>query len=813
MGDFWRSQPMKLIRLFIQLDAATATVDELGQLGMIQFKDLNPHVNAFQRNFVAQVKAADEMARKLRKFEKHIQDMNREADDEEGCPIIEIDSGRIPVIEPTIGDLANQLDELEAELVDTNTYYETMVRRNNRYVEYKHVLNKNADFFAEASADDLNFGDEDVYYDEDHMKGMLSWKSGVIERKSFHLFQQIIFRASRGNVFMKFAEIDEQLKDPSTGDMQEKNVFIIFFQASDVLEEKINRICESFTATLYHVPESREERMEKIDDAEEQLQDLRVALSRTRTARYQLLVKIAQDIKYWNERVIKEKSIHHTMNKFNYDLGRKCLIAEGWCPANSLDSIHIALRRARQKSNTDVDSSFFQEISTRDTPPTYFETNKFTYGFQAIVNSYGVPRYREINPAVFTCITFPFQFGVMFGDVGHGILMLLIALYMLYKEKELIKKGIPEMFEMVFAGRYIIFLMALFSIYCGAIYNEFFSVPMDLFGTNWYLNGNVTYWYTPNRAYPFGVDPVWKGADNELLYYNSLKMKMSVILGVTHMLTGLLFKAMNGVYFDKKEDIWFEFLPQLLFLSSVFGYLCFLIFFKWTIPFIENDQSHDSPLTTQSAPLLLNVLIYMFLPTKNDTQALYSGQGIVQGILAILALICIPWMLIPKPLYLWWKANKQDAYNPLGQNEDSESGSDSHDEHDMGEIVVHQSLETIEFVLSTISHTASYLRLWALSLAHSELSTVFWEMMFAPALSLGIITGHPYLSIIGGIIGFAAWFVATMLVLMGMESLSAFLHALRLHWVEFQSKFYFGDGKEFIPFSFERILNGDDEEI
>jgi V-type H+-transporting ATPase subunit a len=64
--------------------------------------------------------------------------------------------------------------------------------------------------------------------------------------------------------------------------------------------------------------------------------------------------------------------------------------------------------------------------------PTYIETNEFTWPFQEIVNTYGVPTYKEVNPAIFATVTFPFLFGVMFGDIFHGAILILFATYLCY---------------------------------------------------------------------------------------------------------------------------------------------------------------------------------------------------------------------------------------------------------------------------------------------------------------------------------------------------------------------------------------------
>uniref|UniRef100_A0A671SAS1 V-type proton ATPase subunit a n=1 Tax=Sinocyclocheilus anshuiensis TaxID=1608454 RepID=A0A671SAS1_9TELE len=782
MGELFRSEEMTLAQLFLQSESAYCCVSELGEIGMVQFRDLNPDVNVFQRKFVNEVRRCEEMDRKLRFVEKEIKKAN--------IPVLDTgENPEVPFPRDMI-DLEATFEKLENELKEINTNQEALKKNFLELTELKHILRRTQQFFDEME-DPALLEDSSTLLDPNEVGRSaplrLGFVAGVIGRERIPTFERMLWRVCRGNVFL-------------------------------------------FRASLYPCPETSQERKEMAAGVNTRIDDLQMVLNQTEDHRQRVLQAAAKTVRVWFIKVRKMKAIYHTLNLCNIDVTQKCLIAEIWCPVSDLDSIQFALRRGTEKSGSTV-PSILNRMQTKQTPPTYNKTNKFTSGFQSIVDAYGISNYREINPAPYTIITFPFLFAVMFGDLGHGVLMTCAALYLVLRESRLIaQKNDNEMFNMVFAGRYIILLMGIFSVYTGIIYNDCFSKSLNVFGSGWSvrpmsktLDDNRVLQLDPavpkvfNGPYPIGIDPIWNIATNKLTFLNSFKMKMSIILGVIHMTFGVTLSLFNHLYFNKPLNIFLGFIPEIIFMVSLFGYLVLLIFYKWL--------AYDAK-SSKEAPSLLIAFINMCLFSYNDptNKPFYTGQIVIQCLLVITALACVPCMLIVKTLvmrrqYLWkrhlvrtcltrhirdcYSSSFEDEAEIIQHDQLSQNLEEELPEFDFADVTVHQAIHTIEYCLGCISNTASYLRLWALSLAHAQLSEVLWSMVMHMGLASRNFGGFFALSII-----FAFFATLTVFILLIMEGLSAFLHALRLHWVEFQNKFYTGQGFKFMPFTFDSILEG-----
>lgn len=662
-----------------------------------------------------------------------------------GIPLRKLDLDMETLAAPTtteIDELSERSQGLENRIFQLNDSYETLKKREVELTEWRWVLREAGGFFdrAHGSVEEIRASTDDddapLLQDvEQHNSAPevdrsfsvmnIGFVAGVISRDRVAAFERILWRTLRGNLYMNQSEIPEPLIDPSNNEPVNKNVFVIFAHGKEILA-KIRKISESMGAEVYNVDENSDLRRDQIHEVNARLNDVQNVLKNTQQTLDAELTQISRSLAAWMVLVNKEKSVYNTLNLFSYDRARRTLIAEGWCPTNDMPLIRSTLQDVNNRAGLSV-PSIINIIHTNKTPPTYLKTNKFTEAFQTIVNAYGTATYQEVNPAIPVIVTFPFLFAVMFGDFGHACIMLAASLAMIYWEKPL-KKVTFELFAMVYYGRYIALVMAVFSVYTGLIYNDVFSKSMTLFSSQWewnppdnYVEGTqISAKLKGDYRYPFGLDWMWHGTDNDLLFSNSYKMKMSIILGWAHMTYSLCFAYINARHFKKPVDIYGNFIPGMIFFQSIFGYLVICIIYKWTV---------DWPAAGKQPPGLLNMLIYMFLQPGTLDEQLYPGQATVQVLLLLIALVQVPILLFLKPFYLRWEHNQARAkgYRGLGEtsrvsalDEDDDNGhaidgrpsinsddegvamitqniddDEEHEEFEFSEVMIHQVIHTI----------------------------------------------------------------------------------------------------------------------
>lgn len=844
---------------------------------------MNPDLTPFQRRFVSYVKRCDELERKLRFFGNEIEKFELDM----------VSAGNVdlfvnsPALVSGTGDgskksgaqllesLEVELDGYESQLRELNSYSEKLTTEYNEKVELQEVLEKARRFFmtdaprlavSELTSGMADTSDSGLLQTDNAPRPDLDMRfssiTGVVATDEKVRFERMIFRATRGNCYVRFAPIKQPITDPMTGMLVEKSVFIIFYK-SESIELKLKRICDAFAAHRYSLPDMDDSGSvdKMLTENAQELVDSRTVLLKNQDTRYRLCQLLAKHTERWTWIVLREKAVYHSLNMFKADVAGM-LRGEGWVVKESSDDVRDAVERAHANMDLAMPSLVDLVPQPWPTPPTHFITNKFTYGYQEFVNTYGIPRYREANPALFTAATFPFLFGVMYGDIGHGLFLFCSGLYLLWNEKANDNAKLGEMGDGMHAGRYMITMMGFFAVYAGLMYNDCFSLGLNLFGTRYQFEGQaegaveegdvaaLTAQYGTNAAvYPFGLDPIWHVSQNELLFFNSFKMKLSVIFGIFQMFAGTCLKGSNAIYFGEKLDFFYEFVPMVLFASSLFVYMVILIFFKWTVNWnsrmlsatcidpngegwksidyigewtlceqTDNGNGYCTPWglacsnnmnTADKCPLdyggsgdgcqppnLITTLINIALNPGDVDEPMFANQGQIQNVLLLIALVSVPVLLLAKPYLLSRQSHAPIVHHSEdGAHDDDDE--DDHEEHSFGEILIHQAIETIEFVLGMVSNTASYLRLWALSLAHSELATVFWEKAMLSTLNVNFAAAF---------VGYGIFAGVTFGVLLMMDVLECFLHALRLHWVEFQNKFFKADGIRFAPYSFKQII-------
>ncbi|CAN1249449.1 V-type proton ATPase subunit a1 [Linum perenne] len=393
--DLMRSEKMTFAQLIIPVESAHRAISYLGELGLLQFRDMNADKSPFQRTFVNQVKRCGEMSRKLRFLKEQTQKAG-------------LLSSAHSTLEPDIEleELEAQLAEHEHELIEMNSNSEKLQQSYNELLEFKIVLQKAVGFLVSdnsrtvADSTELNenvhsngdFGETSSLLEQEMRSGSSSQSavrfiSGIISRSKVLRFERMLFRATRGNMLFNQAMADEDTLDPVTNEMVEKTVFVVFFSGEQA-RTKIIKICEAFGANCYPVPEDITKQRQLTREVMSRLSELEVTLDSGIRHKNQALASIGLHLTKWINMVRMEKAVYDTLNMLNFDVTKKCLVGEGWCPLFAKAQIQDVLQRATYDSSSQV-GIIFHVMEATESPPTYFRTNNLTNVFQEIVSAYG----------------------------------------------------------------------------------------------------------------------------------------------------------------------------------------------------------------------------------------------------------------------------------------------------------------------------------------------------------------------------------------------------------------------------------------
>ena len=807
----FRSEDMSFFELKLTLESGWYFMEEIGRLRLLQFvQEPDDH---FKRNVYGdQIDQCRALLLKLDQLEAVALKLGKPITKVPDVPefverlnntLIEREKSEQRPRHTMLSELGEAIYSRDSIITQINENYTGLLDQRQKLAESYNVLNNLREILpggnveyksieaARAEGVEYSFG---FYY-----------LCGTVKSSDAFRLQRSIFRMSRENALLRLLDLTSKNNDLQLqADMEPRKIYFIVFPggSSQSLKNRIMEVLKTFDAHPQLLPRNAGSIDESLRSIEQDFVQLGTLQDQTKT---QLLESLSfftdadsfsrvSPLEEFRMLLVKELSIYAELTKFQIE--NKIMSAQCWVATERTSQLRSEISRIK-KENEQVRVEIFEADPKHLKPPTHFKLSDYTRPFQEIVDTYGVPRYKEANPGLFTVVTFPFLFGVMFGDIGHGAILGLVGYFLIRFKDQLNSRGL----SMLTDYRYLIFTMGCFACYCGFVYNDFMAIPWKLF-TSCYVRTHKRFEKEDDECtYPFGFDPTWFQSHEEVSFLNSFKMKLSIIIGVVHMLGGILLKASNSIYFRNFIDFTFEFIPQFVFMICTFGYMCVAIIIKWMKDWGDGEK----------APSIISIFINMGVATP-DTVLWGDANGVqqtaFQQTLFLIALICVPIMLLPKPIILAIKAKMANKdYRPVDVQQqpfliesdvkenlvDHQPHGDAHgEEHDLSEIFVHQMIEVIEFVLGSISNTASYLRLWALSLAHGQLAKVFLEMTVLNQLKAG--------SPVFAVIGFPVFVAATVGVLMMMDVMECFLHTLRLHWVEFQNKFFKGDGISFEPF-------------
>src|SRR6266566_3803394 len=218
------------------------------------------------------------------------------------------------------------------------------------------------------------------------------------------------------------------------------------------------------------------------------------------------------------------------------------VLFQAWIPKTQVKAVAEDLSKATnglasiyaEETKSRLDHSAEEPASAKDPqPPTLVKTPGWTRPLQSIVDNFGIPSYSETNPTPFMILTFPLIYGLMFGDIGEGILFLAFGFFLLYLKRKKVK--VFEIGQIFVNGAELIIMLGIGATIFGFVFGDIFG-----FEARSVLGINPIFSPTAG-AFPTSASVVPSTA-NLIIY-----MIFILFFGVAHLLSGLAISAYNKI--------------------------------------------------------------------------------------------------------------------------------------------------------------------------------------------------------------------------------------------------------------------------
>lgn len=186
--------------------------------------------------------------------------------------------------------------------------------------------------------------------------------------------------------------------------------------------EKFGAIIQAADAKLERIPPMKGTAAEVLAGLEKERTQRESELSQANDGLRRISEKYYGALSSVEEQLSIEARKVEIINNFGFT--ESSFVLEGWAPKNSVQVLKDAL--ARHSSST-----ILFEIGSESKPPTLMETPKRLRFFESFVRFYSMPQSNEFDPTIIFAFTFPLFFGLMLGDVGYGVVILLIAIWII----------------------------------------------------------------------------------------------------------------------------------------------------------------------------------------------------------------------------------------------------------------------------------------------------------------------------------------------------------------------------------------------